>query len=55
MFKATFHLQNNEIVTFKINCVDQIFKMSIFQDEIFKMMFAGMIFRVLLLFRTLPK
>ena len=23
-----FHLENNEIVTFRISCVDQIFKMS---------------------------
>ena len=50
-----FYPENHEIVMFKVSYVDQNFKTSIFQDESFKMMFAGMFFRVLLLFRTIAK
>ena len=43
-----FRLENNGIVTFKINCRPD------FQDENV-LMFAGMFLRVLALFQTIPK
>ena len=46
--QKVFHLENNEIVTFKISCRPD------FQDK-YVLMFAGMFLRVLPLFRTIPK
>ena len=46
--KDAFHLENNEIVAFKIFCRPD------FQDEDV-LMFDGMFLRVLLLFRAIPK
>ena len=46
--KDAFHLENNEIVAFKICCRPD------FQDEDV-LMFDGMFLRVLLLFHAIPK
>ena len=46
--QGSFHLENNEIITFKICCRPD------FQDE-YVLIFAGMFLRVLLLFRTIFK